>query len=210
MRRISALMTVLALAAVSTPASAQLATFDDLAGCTPTSTTRVLIDNGYVGFNWDNFYVANGANTYADYPSAPGYANGVITPHCMALNGFGRASEISSSSAFIFNGGYFTSAFDDDLTVRIAGFSGSSELFTTTLTLNTSTPHLLDVAWEGVDRVRFEAGNNAPGSQFVFDNFRFNNVTDPSIVPEPATILLVGGGLGLLGLVGMRRRKITS
>jgi len=210
MRRLSGFATVLALATAADPASAQLATFDDLAACDPTSHSRVLVGNGYAGFDWDNFYVADGVNTYADFPSAPGYANGVITPGCIALNGFGNPSEISSSSAFTFNGGYFTSAYNDNLIVRIGGFSGSSELFTTTLTLNTSTPQLLNVAWEGVDRVRFESGDNAPGSQFVFDNFRFNNVTDPSIVPEPATILLVGGGLGLLGLVGRRRRKTTS
>lgn len=59
----------------------------------------------------------------------PGYANGTVTPACIAFNGFGALSEISSVSAFIFNGGFFTAAVTNGLDLRITGFSGVNALF---------------------------------------------------------------------------------
>lgn len=64
---------------------AQLATFDDLPGCTTDNTSGSLIANGYQGFNWSNFYVADGPNT-AVAVGGPGYAAGTITPRCISLN----------------------------------------------------------------------------------------------------------------------------
>lgn len=189
-----------------TVAQAQLATFDDLPGCIPSNTGGTLIGNGYSGFNWNNFYVADGPNT-ATAQGGPGYANGTITQRCIALNGFGNPSELTANSDFTFNGGFFTAAFSNSLSVLITGFdAGNTQLFSQTLLLDTTGPQLLNVNWAGLRRVRFESGNNQPGSQFVFDNFRFNNTPDPSIpVPEPGALLLLGSGL--VGLVAVRRRR---
>lgn len=196
---------VAATVAVATSAEAQLATFDDLGGCVPSNTGGILINNGYQGFNWSNFYVADGPNT-AVAQSGPGYGTGTVTQRCIALNGFGAPSSLSSNNDFIFNGGYFTAAFSDILSVSIRAYdSGNAEIFSTLLNLNTAGPQLLNVAWAGVRRVDFASGDGAPGSQFVFDNFRFNNTVDPTIVPEPSTYAMMV--VGLVGIAGAARRR---
>ena len=131
-----------------------------------------------------------------------------ITP-CISLNGFGAASSLSSATDFTFNGGFFTAAFTNGLSVAIKGLnSANTEIFSTTLSLNTAGPQLMNVVWAGVRTVTFASGDNQPGSQFAFDNFRFNNTVDPIITaPEPSTYVLMGAGLVALGLVSRRRRR---
>ena len=217
-RSISRAVALVALALPSV-ASAQLATFDD----NPTSNGAytcnsdgggTLIRNGYAGFNWSNFYVVGGVQATTN-TGGVGYTNGMVTTPCVALNGFGATSTLSAASNFIFNGGFFTAAFNNALSVRIRAFDAASvEIFTTLLNLNTTSRQLLNVSWAGVRSVTFASGDGAPGSQFVFDNFRFNNTPDPNVpptpgvVPEPSTYALMA--TGLLGLVAMGRRRKTQ
>jgi hypothetical protein len=170
-----------------------------------TDNFGTLVDNGYSGFNWSNFYTAGGEIATQTY-GGPGYANGVVSGSCIALNGFGAASEITSVAPFTFNGGWFTAAFNPALSMSITGFSGATQLFQSFLLLDTDTPQNLLVEWAGLDRVVFASGDGQPGSQFVFDNFRFNGAVDPgSTVPEPATMTLLATGLA--GMAAARRRR---
>ncbi len=187
--------------------SAQFAGFDCVSG---PFTGSVAIADGYAGFSWDNFYTVDGAAASDFFVLAPGYANGVVSAPCVALNGYGGDASITSATPFTFNGGFFTAAFYEDLTLDITAFSGSNQVFQTAMILNTSTPQELSVTWDGIDRIEFASGDGNLGSQFVFDNFRFNGATDPSTstVPEPATMTLLATGLA--GLAATRRRRTTT
>lgn len=172
-----------------------------------TSGDNKIIQNGYAGFNWNNFYTLNGAWGASQY-SSPGYMNGTTSGNCIAFNGFGAPSTVSSLTPFSFNGGWFTAAFTNGLSLSITAFNGATQLFQSFLTLDTQTPQQLAVLWDNVDRVEFASGTGTPGSQFVFDDFRFNNAPIPSVVPEPASLVLLGSGLLGLAAVQYRRRRV--
>lgn len=92
------------------------------------------------------------------------------------------------------------------MSLAIRGYNAADiEIFSTNMTLSTSASQLLNVTWNGVRRVTFASGDGQPGSQFVYDNFRFNNTPDPRIVPEPQTSVLLAAGLA--GLVFAKRRR---
>src|SRR3712207_6982383 len=48
----------------------------------------------------------------------------VVTQPCISLNGFGAPSDVSAATPFIFNGGFFTAAFTNGLSLSIQGFAG--------------------------------------------------------------------------------------
>ncbi|BAZ65488.1 MAG: PEP-CTERM sorting domain-containing protein [Pelatocladus maniniholoensis HA4357-MV3] len=160
-------------------------TFDDLSGSQNT------IDNGYAGLNWENFYHLD---TTSFVPS--GYVNGTVSPKNVAYNGFGEPAVISTvDNIFDFNSTYLTSAWNDDLTVLVEGYTGGisgDKKYSQTVVVNTKTPTLFTFDFLGIDSLKFtssggnNAGYNGSGTHFAIDNFTFNKKT--KAVPEPLTI----------------------
>jgi hypothetical protein len=171
-------------------ASATTITFDDI----PVgSGTYVSIGAPYQGFNWSNVYVEN--NLYSD-----GYDNGIVSEPNAGFNGYGAVASFSAvSGTFVFNSGYFTSAFSPE-EIIVSDNLGDSKVFL----INDSTPTLESFGWAGVSTVYLDAVSDGEGTQFVFDDLTVNG----SAVPEPATWAMMLVGFGALGatLRGAKRK----
>ncbi len=193
---------MIACAGGSQSASGATLTFDDLAS-SPSSGTAV---SGYGGLTWSNFYVIDGSQ-YAGNPS--GYGVGVVSGSNVVFNAFGNPAELSQASAFSFQSGFFTGAWNDGLTVQVAGFLSGSQVHSTSFVVNakgdTLTKRFVTFGWDEVDRVTFSASGGTaayggdPDTRFVIDDLTFG----AAVVPEPLTF----AAAGLIGTCVLRRRR---
>lgn len=159
------------------------------------------------GFSWGNFGVLNGA-TYG-YPNS-GYATGSVSGDSVAFNMWANPAELSSFSSFVFNGAYFTGAWNNGLSITVNGFLGGVNTLSETFLVDTTGPIWHSFDWT-VDRLVFssqggaDAGHGGGGTHFAMDNFTYNDVLSP--VPEPETYAMLAVGLGLLGAFARRRKQ---
>lgn len=173
------------------------------------------VPNVYSGLNWTNAYFFDNLPTLAwvdliTYERIPfdGRYFGQVSPSIVALNaGGGGSMLVSSGSAFNFNGVYLTGAYRNGLNITVNGYNGSSLLYSTTVTVNSTTPSWFNFNYLGIDSVSFASyggvsgGYSADTTTFIMDNFTY------SPVPVPASLWLFGSGLlGLIGL-GWRHRS---
>jgi len=187
---------------LSTVSGATVLTFDDL-----TPTTISTIPNGYGGFNWSTMGYLHGAN----YGPNSGYDNGTVSGDYVAFNSGAGTGSITRSTTFDFNGAYFAGAWRDGLNLRVAGFLGASFVDAKSFVVDHDGPTWVDFNFSGIDRVTLSSsggtsvsGLNGAGAHFAMDNFTFNEKRQ-NAVPEPATMSLLG--FGVLGLLGLRKRK---
>ena len=184
---------------------AAVLTFDELPELTGGEVS--LIPNGYGGFNWDNMYYLDAVT---GYPKS-GYNNGLVSSDNVAFNGFGRMALTSTfGSVFNFDGAYLAAGWNNGLSVNIKGYSGATLKYDATVN-----PSYIGDTWYqfdflDVDRLEFtsaggvdaDPNDDGGGQNFSMDNFTYTPVT---AVPVPAAVWFFGSGL--LGLVGMARRK---
>lgn len=165
-------------------ASAATITFDDLGGSTSP------IANGYAGFNWSNFWSLDGLSYGA------GYSAGVVSARNVGFNGYDSPASFSSASPFSLDNAYVTKAWGAGLT-HFEGYNGATLLYSMDVYSTTTAPTFVTFNWTGLDKVVMSDGD---GSQHTaIDNITVNSV------PVPAAAWLLGSGL--LGLVGVARRK---
>jgi hypothetical protein len=99
------------------------------------------IPDGYMGFNWENFYVV-----HKDYHSGSGYDHGTTSGEYTALNGGGVAASFSApadTDIFSLHSLQATSAWNDDNVLDINGYKGANIVATMSVILQTSGPTLV-------------------------------------------------------------------
>jgi hypothetical protein len=205
MKMISRLFILLPIFAsiTSMPVTATVLTFEDFIEAPPYYHH---IGYNYGGLFWGNFAVLDGSN----YNQESGYKHGFVSGGNIAYNAMGDRAGIFSHSVFDFTGAYFTGAWNNGLNITVVGSRNGSVLYSESIVVDSYAPSWFELNYMGIDTLNFNsfggvdaANDGSSGTQFVMDNFTFNQVSE---VPVPATAWLFGSGLiGLAGIV--RRRK---
>ncbi len=185
----------LAALLLSTPANATVITFDDL-------WSEDWVPEGYNGLVWNYFRYQNGYG--------PEVVSG--TKYSYNARGYVASVNVNWGEKFTFNGGAFTSMYNDGLQLLVEG-SSSKGSFTETLTLKTSEPTIMNVGWKDVDFVTFTPLypydlNDYGPRIFGVDNMRINEGGNDPVVPLPAAFPLFGTGLLALAAKA-RKRKLA-
>jgi hypothetical protein len=162
------------------------------------------VPNGYNGFQWDQAGVFDAS----PYVGSPGYGQALVSPNNIAFSDelpFGFHT--LGSDVFTFNGGFFSSGFNDGLTVEVHGLLGGTQLYTSTLTLNTTNQTFATFNYANIDQVEIiviDPGTRASGlpysgngAQFGVDDLSFND-TDVRAAPTPSSAVLAIIGIGSL------------
>lgn len=185
------------LLTIAAPVSATVIGFDDL------SASDDPIANGYAGLQWRNLYVL-------DPSSAPvsGYTNAVVDGTQAAYSGFDDAAEIGGlSDGLVLQGGWFTAAFNDGLTITARGYKGDEVIHEQSFVVDTSGPTQQSFDWRGVTRVSF---SGAGGKDRFFDMSGTNFAVDAvqvAAVPEPATWAMMVLGFAAVATALRRQRR---
>ena len=150
------------------------------------------VPGGYGGLNWMNVYYTPA------FPPAESAPN-------VAFNGYAMPAFVTSQSGdFNFISAYFTSPWEDSITVQVIGLNVDELKFVGIKTLSLTKGNMQEYFFnfDDVDTLIFSSYNNVEGGipAFSMDNFTI----DSPVVPIPATLLLFGSGI--LGLFGIRRR----
>jgi hypothetical protein len=139
-----------------------LLTFDTLTACASGS----LVPNGYGCLNWDEVGFLDGHTQSV----GSGYYTSVISGDYNTFNYNGVPMSITPTTAgatFAIDSFYATASTVNNLAVTVTGSYSGSTLYTTSLTLNTTTPQLITLNWSGVDTVLFTPSST---NWFALDN----------------------------------------
>ncbi len=198
MRNCMLLFALLLLALM--PAGAATIKFDDL------TTPNVSVDTAnwgivpatYAGYNWTGFEVIDGVTFQGVYGTLPFPS----TPNAAYNGGNGNATvTMSAASPFNLDGAYFSfwpnvGAYAAN-SVTVSGTLGGNPVGSPVVVSLGSGFSWVPLNLNGVDSVSF---SSSQGKYWLTDN-----ITTSAAVPEPASMLMLGGGLLALGIVGRRR-----
>ena len=187
---------------VAGTSQAAVLTFDDVNNGIP---------GNYAGFTWVNLSIVNPNNGQFGYANS-GAVNAILSGTSVGLRSGAGLVQFSASTPFIFNSGYFTSVWNDGLTITANGLRSGLITQTMSFTVNPTAPLLVNFNWTNLDAVTFSSSGGTfhtgltggTGTNFAFDNLVVNVP-----VPEPAsaaTLLL--GLLGVSACLARRRRAV--
>ena len=121
-------------------------------------------------------------------------------------------AQISIGGTFDLLDAWLTAAWTTSLHVTVSGYNGTTLVGTRSFMLDYTAPLHADFNLFGITSAHFRAFDGVVnyelggiGNIVVIDDLSV--VTYPTVVPEPATLLLVASGLAMIGAATRRRRK---
>ena len=195
------LLLALCLLVVSSFASAEVITFNSLPG------NGTPIPNGFAGLDWNNFYDMD-MNVLLPPAAMIQLANSVPSATTFAYNNGGAPAAFSATSMFTFDSAWLALDGSTPMTVEVMGLLGGNVVDHVTLVLSSPVPVQETFNWSGVDAVRFVPQLSATSSgkmQFALSEIVINSPA----VPEPASMLLLGSGVGLV-ITRLRKNKSSK
>ena len=208
---IGKLMVILVLFFFALKVQATVVTFDDLPP--PTIDWADDVPYLYSGIRWElNTQYFDQTLMPSFGPEMGGYFNGVTSgdkAFFAAPNIISHLSpEFTSIEPIFFEGAYFTSAWNENLTIEITAEVLSGSPLTKIFIVDPFSPTWVDFNWNNVTHMTMASYGGTPvdsflgsGTQFVMDDFTYHLAS----VPVPAAVWLFGSGL--IGLIGIARRK---
>lgn len=196
------LLSTLVLLALPLSSQAAILTFDDISGQTPNSYGAI---GSYQGFNFGCLGCSSNRLDWVDTVGSS-WNYGAVSGEYTMLNNYGGVGVITAAdgSDFSFDGLYAeTWSNASARTGYIRGYNNGTEIWTSTITL-ASTFDYFGAMTGAIDELRLDFGNH-----FLVDNLALNEGQPPSVsVSEPASLSLLGLGLGLLGLSRRFKRQV--
>lgn len=184
----------LGLMAATSIASATVIGFDDIKYV---NGDPAEVADDYAGLKWDNFWSSRA--TYSAQLSG-GLTSGDNVGFMISA---GSVTSFSSDSPFKLNSVSIAKMYYDGLT-HFDGYVGNTLTYSKDVFSIHGAANLATFDWTGLSRVDISVRDGSERS--VFDDLTINEGTSAA-VPEPTSISLLLGGLGLVGLMGKRKKK---
>lgn len=168
------------------------------------------IPANYEGFEWSGYAFSTQKDFRWEYwAENTGYQFGTIGKVSL-FNANEQNISMSRTETFDFLGAFITAAWNTGQDVTVEGWADGVRKYSVSITTSYNGPFWFDFNFRDINTVWFLPGNSGANAGLGgFGHFIvIDNINQPSSVPLPFSILLLGSGL--LRLANYRRQKLSA